>query len=110
MSCVHASRYFAVIVAIGSNASIANSDIDSYSEAAANQALNNGRPYVYIAGLVMVTDIKDYPHVFMLGDGSMSSNGGVNYVNVPLQANTQYAVAIRAYTADDLVSYTLHIV
>jgi len=107
---MHVFRYFAVIVAIGSNASLENSSLDPYNEMAANQALNNGQPYVYIAGLVMISDINYYPHVYMLGDGSMSSNGGVNYVNVPLQANTQYAVVIRAHTADYLVSYTLHIV
>ena len=108
-----AYRYFAVIVAIGSNACMGNSDtasinIGPYDEAEANRALSNGQSYAYIAGLVMISEINDYPHSYALGDESTSSNGGVNYVNVPLQANTQYAVVIRAHTADDLVNYTLH--
>ena len=81
-------------------------DIGPYSEEVANQALSNGQSYAYIAGLVMTSDINNYPYSYTLGDEGMSSNGRVNYVNVPLQPNTQYAIVIRAHTADDLVNCT----
>ena len=106
---LYAYRYFAVIVTISSNTSAEDyNNIGPYNRAEANDALNNGRSYAYIAGLVMTSDINGYPHSYTLGDESMSSNGGVNYANVPLQANTQYAIVIRAHTADDLVNCTLH--
>lgn len=105
---LYAYRYFAVIVTISSNTSTVDfNNIDPYNEAEANDALSNGQSYAYIAGLVMISDINDYPYSYALGDESTSTNGGVNYVNVPLQANTQYTVVIRAHTAIDLVNSTL---
>ena len=106
-----ACRYFAVIVTISTDASAGDSiglsiDIGPYSEVDANEALSDEQPYHYIAGLVMTSDINGYPYSYTLGDGSRSSNGGVNYVNVPLEASTQYAVTVRAHTADDLVNCT----
>ena len=71
-----------------------------------NEALSNAQSYVYIADLVMISEINNYPYSYTLGDGSVSCNDnkGVNYINVPLQPNTQYAIVIRADTADDLVN------
>ena len=112
--CLCVCRYFAVIVTIindpsAENFNGANRNVGPYNEADANEALSNGQKnYAYIAGLVMIPDNNDYPHSYALGDGSMSSNGGVSYVNIRLQANTQYAVVIRAHTADDLVNCILY--
>ena len=96
---------------ISGNASTQDyNNIGPYNETEANKALSNAQSYVYIADLVMISEINNYPYSYTLGDGSVSCNDnkGVNYVNVPLQPNTQYAIVIRAHTADDLVNCTLH--
>jgi len=78
-------------------------DIGPFNE---EEASSNDQPYTYIAGIVETSDISEYPYSYIVGDNSRSSIGGVNYENVQLQPNTTYAVLIRAYTTDDLVSET----
>jgi len=98
------NRYYAIIVVI--SGSIPN-DIGPYNEEEADRANSNGQPYTYIAGIVETSDISDYPYPYIVGNESKSSIGGVDYENVPLQSNTMYAVIVRAYTTDDLVSIFL---
>ena len=102
----HTCRYFTIIVVIDSDTSMnitIETSIGPYSEAAANQASRNSQSYAYIAGIVRTSDIDSYPHSYTLGDGNESRNGDTNYNDVPLQADTQYTVVVRAHTADDLV-------
>ena len=80
-------------------------DIGPYNEEEVDRANSNGQPYTYIAGIVETSDISDYPYPYIVGDESRSSIGGLDYENVPLQSNTMYAVIVRAYTTDDLVSW-----
>ena len=99
-------RYFAIIVIIASDTNISITDgtrIAPYNKSAADQAHRNGQPYAYIAGIVRTSAIDNYPHSYTLRDGSESRNGDMNYTDVPLQADTQYIVVVRAYTTDDLV-------
>ena len=77
--------------------------IGPYNKMVADQARRNSQPYAYIAGIVRTSDIDSYPHPYTLGDGNESRNGDKNYTDVPLQADTQYTVLVRAHTADDLV-------
>ena len=79
-------------------------DIGPFNEEEADTANSNGQPYTYITGIVETSDISDYPYPYIVGDESRSSIGGVNYENVQLQTNTTYAVLVRAYTTNDLVS------
>ena len=102
----HSYRYFAIIVVITSDTNISITDerrISPYKKTAADQAHRNDQPYAYIAGIVRTSAINNYPHSYTLGDGSKSHNGDMNYTDVPLQADTQYIVVVRAYTTDDLV-------
>ena len=102
----HTYRYFTIIVAIASDTNVSIIDrasIGPYNKSAADQAHRNGQLYAYIAGIVRTSAIDNYPHSYTLGDGSESCNGDTGYVDVPLQADTQYIVVVRAYTADDLV-------
>ena len=102
----HFYRYFAIIVVIASDTNISVTDearIGPYNKSAADQAHGNGQPYAYITGIVRTSAIDNYPHSYTLGDGSESCNGDMSYVDVPLQADTQYIVVVRAYTTDDLV-------
>lgn len=104
---MYAYRYFAIIVVIdGDNSTgiISGTGIGPYDEAAASKARSDDQPYAYVAGIVNTSiDIDNYPHSYTLGDGGVSHNGEMNYVNVRLQPDTQYVVVVRAYTADDLV-------
>lgn len=97
-----------MVIGSDTNTSISNeASIGPYDKAAANRARSNKQPYVYIAGIVRTSDINySYPYSYMLGDGSVSNDRGVNYVNMQLQADTQYIIVIRAHTTDDLVSYS----
>jgi len=107
---LHICRYFAIIVVIGSDKGTDITDgiiVGSYNEATATQAISNGQPYAYAAGIVNTSDINGYPYSYLLGDGSRSSDGEVNYVNVPLRADTQHVVIVRAHTANNLVNHTL---
>ena len=79
-------------------------DISPFNEEEADTANSNDQPYTYITGIVETSDISDYPYPYVVGDESRSSIGGINYENVQLQTNTTYAVLVRAYTTDDLVS------
>ena len=91
---------------IGSDNSIDitnETDIGPYNETAADLARSIEEAYVYIASIVRTSDIDNYPHPYMLGDGSISHNRRMNYMNVPLQADTQYVIVVRAHTSDDLV-------
>lgn len=97
------SRYYAVIVIIG-NSTTSLENIGPYNMNQANEAFNNGGPYAYIAGIIMSSDISNYPHPYIVGDSSPSSIGSMTFTNVPLRSNTVYSVMIRAHTADDLVS------
>ena len=102
----HTYRYFAIIVAIASDTNVSTIDgasIGPYNKSAADQAHRNGQLYAYIAGIVRTSDIGIYPHSYTLGDDSESRNGNTGYVDVPLQADTQYIVVVRAYTTDELV-------
>ena len=103
--CLH-HRYYAVIVVIGGGAvhSTNVEDIGPFNKEEANIAISNGQPYTYITSIVETSDISDYPYPYMVGDGSRSSIGGVNYENIQLQTNTIYAIMVRAYTTDVLVS------
>ena len=85
------------------NSTATEEDVGPYIEGQASVA-NNGQPYTYIAGIVETSDISDYPYPYIVGDGSRSSIGGVNYENVQLQPNVMYAILVRAYTSDDMVS------
>ena len=100
--CMH-YRYYAVVVVTGGGAVDAY-DIGPYNEEEADTANSNGQPYSYIAGIVETFNISDYPYPYIVGDESRSNIGGVNYENVQLQVNAIYAVMIRAYTTDVLVS------
>ena len=79
-------------------------DIGPYNVEEADTANSNGQPYTYVAGIVETSDISNYPYPYKVGDKSRSSVGGVNYENVQLRSNTTYAVLVRAYTTDGLVS------
>jgi len=100
-------RYFAVVVIVGV---MDADDVDSfntanagpYNEEAANEANSNQQAYSYIAGIVSTDDIN-YPYSYILGDESITSNGQVNYINVPLQPGTEYYVLVRAHTLDEKV-------
>ena len=102
----HTCRYFAIIVVIDSGTSMnitIETIIGPYNKMAADQASRNNQSYAYIAGIVRTSDIDSYPHPYTLGDGSGSRNGDTNYTDVPLQADTQYIVVVRAHTTDALV-------
>ena len=102
----HTYRYFTIIVVIDSDTSMnitIETSIGPYNKMAADQASRNSQPYAYIAGIVRTSDIDSYPHSYTLGDGNESRNGDTNYNDVPLQADTQYTVVVRAHTVDDLV-------
>ena len=79
-------------------------DIGPFNNEEADTAISGGQPYTYITGIVETSDISIYPYPYIVGDGSKSSIGGVNYVNVRLQPKTIYIVMVRAHTAIDLVS------
>ena len=79
-------------------------DIVPYDEEEADRANSNDQPYAYIAGIVETSNITDYPYPYIVGDESRSSISGVDYDNIRMKSNTQYAVMVRAHTADDLVS------
>ena len=78
-----------------------------YNEEVADVASDNGQSYGYISGIVAVSNIISYPYSYELGDGRRSSYGGVDYVSVPLTANTTHVVVVRAHTADELVTTVL---
>ena len=107
ISYTYANRHYAVVLVIGGGSRASSNitvDFGPYNEDEADRANSNGQPYTYIAGIVETSDISDYPYPYTVGDESRSSIGGIDYENVPLQSNTMYAVIVRAYTADDLVS------
>ncbi|XP_065910272.1 protein sidekick-2-like isoform X2 [Dysidea avara] len=80
-----------------------------YNEEAADVASDNGQSYGYISGIVAVSNIISYPYSYELGDGRRSNYGEVEYVNVPLTANTTHVVVVRAYTADELYANSMAI-
>ena len=83
--------------------------IGPYDEEEADTANSNDQPYAYIAGIVETSNITGCPYPYIVGDESRSSIGGVDYDNIRIKSNTQYAVMVRAHTADDLVSDSLFI-
>ena len=99
----HTYRYFTIIVVTDCMVITDGTSIGPYNEVAAGQARRNSQPYAYIAGIVRTSDIGSYPHSYTLGDGNESRSGDTSYNDVPLQADTQYTVVVRAHTADDLV-------
>jgi len=77
-----------------------------YDEEISSTASDNRLSYGYISGVVAVNDNTSYPYSYKLGDGR-SSYRGVEYVNVPLTANTTHVVVVRAHTTDELVNIVL---
>jgi len=104
VDCYDCYRYFAVVVIVGATEvdDIDIGNVGPYNEETANEADNNQQPYSYLASIVSTDDIT-YPYPYTLGDGSITSNGQVNYINVPLQPGTEYYAVVRAHTSDEMV-------
>lgn len=73
---------------------------NAYNKDAADQATIDGHSYVYITGILVVNVIDSYPYAYILGIKSRSSDGEMEYSNVPLQANISYAIIVRAHTTE----------
>ena len=100
--CYNSCRYYAVVVIVGAMDADDIEGFNSGNVGPYNEANRNQRPYGYIAGIVATNDVT-YPYSYTLGDGTTTSNGQVEYVNIPLQPGTVYYVLVRAHTSDEMV-------